>query len=187
MKGFERARDARMKKDPENFDIEACMVETLIDVGPTSFLTSLIDFVAFMLAAITKMPAVRAFSIQVAVAVLFEVLLVLTAFVSLLVLDAKRVENERVDLFPCTKLAGANNRHNCCYEKPTPTMKGIIDSGGVVEYFLQEYYVPFLLHKVTRIVVIIAAAGINNLSFKEIQLMSENKSKHCLHSGCTAH
>lgn len=60
------------------------------------------------------MGAVRSFSFQVAIAVLFEAVLMLTGFVAMLSLDAKRVEKERIDLFPCITLKGANEKHSIC-------------------------------------------------------------------------
>ncbi|GFR76672.1 niemann-Pick C1 protein, partial [Elysia marginata] len=61
-------------------------------VGPSMLLTSLSESLAFFLGALTSMPAVRVFSLYAAMAVLFNFLLQITVFVSLLTLDAKRQE-----------------------------------------------------------------------------------------------
>ena len=55
------------------------------------------------------MPAVRIFSLYAAAAVFFDFLLQVTAFVALLSLDAKRQENNRLDIVCCIKEPKGNN------------------------------------------------------------------------------
>lgn len=50
------------------------------------------------------MPAVRIFSLYAAAAVFFDFLLQVTVFVALMSLDAKRQENNRLDVLCCLKL-----------------------------------------------------------------------------------
>ncbi|KAH9496665.1 NPC intracellular cholesterol transporter 1, partial [Bulinus truncatus] len=61
-------------------------------VGPSMLLTSLSESLAFFLGAMTEMPAVKVFSLYAAMAVLFDFLLQITIFISLLTLDTKRQE-----------------------------------------------------------------------------------------------
>ena len=51
----------------------------------------------------STMPAVRVFSLYAAVAVFFDFLLQVTAFVAILSLDCKRQQNNRYDLCCCIK------------------------------------------------------------------------------------
>lgn len=67
----------------------------------TDFLSESLTFFLGLLIDIT---AVKAFSLYAGVAVLINFGLQVTAFVSLLTLDAKRSEKNRVDCLPCIKL-----------------------------------------------------------------------------------
>ncbi|THD28433.1 Niemann-Pick C1 protein [Fasciola hepatica] len=66
------------------------MSRTLGRVGPSLLLTSAAESVAFFCGSLTSMPAVRAFALYAGVAILFNFLLQIFAFVALLALDARR-------------------------------------------------------------------------------------------------
>lgn len=82
--------------------------ECLKRTGVSVLLTSLSNIMAFLAAAIIPIPALRAFSLQAAVLVLFNlcsVLLILPAVVSW---DLYRREDKRIDVFCCSQSAIAN-------------------------------------------------------------------------------
>ena len=58
------------------------------------------EVVAFALGGLTSMPALRNFSVCAALAVLLDFLLQVTAFVALLALDTRRLEQGRFDCWP---------------------------------------------------------------------------------------
>ena len=60
------------------------------DVAPSLLLTGLSETFAFLLGAISIMPAVRSFSLYAGTAVLFNLLLQLSVFVAVMTLDAMR-------------------------------------------------------------------------------------------------
>ena len=74
---------------------------TLEAAGPSIALASLAEALAFAVAALTPMPAVRCFAVVAAVAVLLDFALQLTAFVALLTLDCERTRDGRADCWPC--------------------------------------------------------------------------------------
>ena len=74
----------------EGMSIEEQVGHVVGKVGPSMMLTSVSESLAFFLGALTTMPAVRIFSLYAAGAVLFDFLLQITCFISLLTLDAKR-------------------------------------------------------------------------------------------------
>ena len=73
-------------------------------MGPSILLSATSQFLTFSLAAFVSMPAVRNFAMYSAGAVLFNILLQLTAFISLLSLDQQRIDSGRLDCFPCLKV-----------------------------------------------------------------------------------
>ncbi|KAL0476790.1 Niemann-Pick C1 protein, partial [Acrasis kona] len=69
-------------------------------VGSSMVLASVSEFLAFMLGALTKMPAVQAFCIFAGVAIIANFLLQITAFAALLSLDIKRRDDLRLEIEP---------------------------------------------------------------------------------------
>lgn len=72
-------------------------------MGPSILLSSSSQFFTFALASSVSMPAVRNFALYSAGAVLLNSILQLTAFISLLSLDQKRIDDGRLDCFPCLR------------------------------------------------------------------------------------
>ncbi|XP_003738183.1 NPC intracellular cholesterol transporter 1 [Galendromus occidentalis] len=72
-------------------------------VGPSLLLASASEVTCFFLGALTSMPAVRTFALYAALALLIDVLLQITVFVSMLTLDIRRQESGRFDLLCCMK------------------------------------------------------------------------------------
>ncbi|KAJ4461389.1 putative Niemann-Pick type protein 1B [Paratrimastix pyriformis] len=61
------------------------------------------ETLAFLLGALTRMPAVQAFALYAGMAVLFDFLFQLTAFPAIMSLDGARVHAQRLDCLPCIK------------------------------------------------------------------------------------
>lgn len=61
-------------------------------VGPSILMTSMSECCCFAIGALTDMPAVKTFALYAAVAILFNFILQITAFVALLALDQMRFE-----------------------------------------------------------------------------------------------
>ncbi|XP_069318263.1 NPC1-like intracellular cholesterol transporter 1 isoform X3 [Eulemur rufifrons] len=112
---------------------------TLGRVAPSMLLCSLSEAICFFLGALTPMPAVRTFALTSGLAVLLDFLLQMSAFVALLSLDSKRQEASRLDLCCCAKPR----------ELPPPGQ-----SEGPLLCFFRKVYAPFLLHWLTRAVVV---------------------------------
>ena len=85
------------------------------------------------------MPAVRIFSLYAAVAVFFDFLLQITAFVALLSLDSKRQENNRLDVLCCIK---------------EPKYNTLSDQIVCVYTFMKNYFAEALLSDFIRPVVV---------------------------------
>lgn len=129
----------RLPRRPEE-SREAHIGRALGRVAPSMLLCSLSETICFFLGALTPMPAVRTFALTSGLAVQLDFLLQMTAFVALLSLDSKRQEASRPDV--C-----------CCLEpRKLPSQQ---QSEGLLLCFFRKVYAPFLLHKVTRVVVLL--------------------------------
>jgi len=91
-------------RDPR-LSIEERLVSTMKSVGISISLASISEAFAFFLGFLTRMPAVRAFAFYAAAAILADFLLQITFFCALLVLDARRKQDNRVDCLPCIKVS----------------------------------------------------------------------------------
>ncbi|XP_068461309.1 NPC1-like intracellular cholesterol transporter 1 [Clinocottus analis] len=110
------------------------------NVAPSMFLCSLSETVCFFLGALSTMPAVKTFALYAALAVLMDFILQMTAFVALLSLDTRRQDNNRCELLCCVTVS--TKRLN----KPNE---------GFLLPLMRKYYAPVLLHRYTRIIVMV--------------------------------
>nr|XP_057925789.1 NPC1-like intracellular cholesterol transporter 1 [Doryrhamphus excisus] len=109
-------------------------------VAPSMLLCSLSESVCFFLGALSTMPAVKSFALYAALAVLMDFVLQMTAFVSLLSLDARRQDNNRCELLCCVTVA---------------TQKSNKPNEGFLLPFMRKYYAPVLLNQYMRFLVML--------------------------------
>lgn len=69
-------------------------------IGPSCFISAILQVLMFLVASAIEMPAVKNFAIYSAGAVAINFILQMTAFIALLTLDQKRLEDGRLDLAP---------------------------------------------------------------------------------------
>ncbi|XP_031550501.1 protein patched homolog 1-like [Actinia tenebrosa] len=74
---------------------------TLGRTGVSIFLTSFNNMVAFLMAVIIPIPALRAFSFQAAVIVMFNYFAIIIVFPAMIAIDVKRKRDQRYDLCCC--------------------------------------------------------------------------------------
>ncbi|XP_043941698.1 protein patched homolog 2 [Protopterus annectens] len=75
--------------------------ECLRRTGTSVALTSINNMIAFFMAALVPIPALRAFSLQAAIVVVFNFAMVLLIFPAILSLDLRRREDKRLDILCC--------------------------------------------------------------------------------------
>ncbi|XP_017351116.1 NPC intracellular cholesterol transporter 1 [Ictalurus punctatus] len=137
-------RDERM----EHEELHQQIGRILGDVAPSMFLSSLSETVAFFLGALSHMPAVRTFSLFAGLAVFIDFLLQISCFVSLLGLDIKRQERNRLDILCCIKLPDSQE------EK----------TDGILYRFFKKVYAPFILKEWMRPLVVAVFVGMLSFS-----------------------
>ncbi|XP_053510806.1 NPC1-like intracellular cholesterol transporter 1 isoform X2 [Artibeus jamaicensis] len=134
----------RVPRNPEE-GLEAHIGRVLGSVGPSMLLCSVSEAICFFLGALTPMPAVQTFALTSGLAVILDFLLQMSAFVALVALDARRQETSRLD--GC-----------CCIRAKTPPPP--YPNEGLLLRFFQKVYAPFLLHQVTRVVVLLLSLAL---------------------------
>ncbi|KAN0030141.1 hypothetical protein ACTA71_009902 [Dictyostelium dimigraforme] len=157
---------------------EDSLARTLSKVGPSIALASLSESLAFLLGSLTKMPAVQAFSYYAALAIFVDFLLQVSAFSALLVLDSKRASSRRIDCLPCVALDDGDNSDmeddddeklpfaradinaNFRNVQPTSSTSSSPKKTTLLQVVFKKFYAPFLLHPVTKMIVIIFFVGL---------------------------
>ena len=114
-------------------------------VGPSILLTSISESTCFFLGGLSDMPAVKAFALYAGMALFIDFLLQITCFVSLLALDTARQAENRWDVL-CFMRGSKKETHQVMKE-------------GVLYKFFKVIYVPFLLKKVVRTIVMVVFFG----------------------------
>ncbi|KAM3866473.1 NPC intracellular cholesterol transporter 1 [Diretmus argenteus] len=137
-------RDERLQHE----ELHQQIGRILGDVAPSMFLSSFSETVAFFLGALSNMPAVRTFSLFAGLAVFIDFLLQMSCFVSLLGLDAKRQEGNRLDIICCVKLPEGQE------EK----------TDGILFSFFKKIYAPFVLKDWVRPIVVAVFVGMLSFS-----------------------
>lgn len=138
---------AAARQDP-NLPLDLRISQALAVAGPSITLAASCETLAFLLGAITPMPAVRNFSLCAALAVLLDFILQVTMFVAFLSLDLKRMEAGRLDLAPCItaqqicKLTGKGKTLSPQEERDYGGLNGLEEDGEEVPRLEASFKVP---------------------------------------------
>lgn len=71
-------------------DVATQIGKTMATVGPSMLLTSVSEMICFAIGTLSDMPAVHTFAFFATIALLFDFLLQITAFIALLAIDERR-------------------------------------------------------------------------------------------------
>ncbi|XP_040027368.2 NPC intracellular cholesterol transporter 1 [Gasterosteus aculeatus] len=137
-------RDERMPQE----ELHQQIGRILGDVAPSMLLSSLSETVAFFLGALSNMPAVRTFSLFAGLAVFIDFLLQISCFVSLLGLDARRQEANRLDIFCCAKLPEGQETR----------------TDSFLFRFFKKIFAPFVLKEWVRPIIVAVFVGMLSFS-----------------------
>ncbi|GER50439.1 Niemann-Pick C1 protein [Striga asiatica] len=136
-----------VKRQQVELPIEGRISNALVEVGPSMTLASLSEVLAFAVGSFIPMPAIRVFSMFAALAVLLDFLLQITAFVSLIVFDFLRAEDNRIDCFPCIKVSGSNVELDQGSHQQKP---------GLLVRYMKEIHAPTLSLWFVKLLVVCA-------------------------------
>ncbi|KAF9923285.1 hypothetical protein FBU30_006646 [Linnemannia zychae] len=125
--------------------IEESAGRTLSRMGPSILLSALSETIAFALGGMVTMPAVSVFAMYAAMAVWVDFLLQVTAFISCIALDARRVEDDRIDCAPCF---------------PPIQAPQAIETEGALPAWVRKYYGPLILNVTVKKIIIAVFMGL---------------------------
>ncbi|XP_035780137.1 NPC intracellular cholesterol transporter 1 homolog 1b-like [Anopheles albimanus] len=108
-------------------------------IGPSILLTSASECCCFAIGALSPMPAVNTFAWYATVALAADFLLQISAFVALMALDERRVEQGRLDLLCCVRRSDK-----------VADEDGDASAGGWLERLVERVYVPVLMRPTVR-------------------------------------
>lgn len=138
--------------------VEERMEDTLADAGVSITITSLTDFLAFLVGSISPLPAVKVFCLYAGVAVLFDLFYQITLFGSFIVISGRREDANRHS-WTCLRVRPKSDPQNS-------TAYNICCAGGVSKRvsdeptvhlaitFFQKYFSKLFTHLSTVIVII---------------------------------
>ena len=174
-------RDQRL----EGETLEIQIARIVGHVGPSMLLTSSAESLAFVLGALTPMPAVKIFSLYASLAVWIDFFLQITCFVSLMTLDCKRELSKRYNLLCCVRSCSATGTGifkeitDLDTEESLPTNEQIKETNntkindittyisdqeeeenphhndGLLFRVFKDYYAPFIVNKKVRPLIVI--------------------------------
>lgn len=163
---FEKVNSSYGSDEP----VEIRVSKALGRMGPSILLSAVTETITFALGAAVGMPAVRNFAIYAAGAVAINAVLQITLFIAVLALNQKRVEDSRVDCFPCVKVRTYGNwdgNQPPGYLSATNDACGLVLGGygaatedGAVDSFVKKVYAPFLLRRKVRFAVVVFFLGL---------------------------
>ena len=127
------------------------------EVAPSILLTGLSETSAFLLGAVSSMPAVRTFSLYAGTAVFFNLLLQLSVFVAVMALDSMRqlvssLVHLSLPLPPSLTHSLPPSQRNRIDVVPCIALKGKFDPRVGMDYLskFMKYFADFILFPITR-------------------------------------
>ena len=125
--------------------LEDRMARSVVAVGPSILLSAAAESSCFLIGSfLSSMPAVNAFALNAAIALLISLLLQFSLFLSLFFLDTKRQLESRIDLFFCF---GGSNNDGSGQEEAAIQLLREAGSKSRIQSLFSRYFVPFVATK----------------------------------------
>ncbi|CCX10094.1 sterol-sensing domain of SREBP cleavage-activation-domain-containing protein [Pyronema domesticum] len=166
----------RIGNEHPDDELEVQIGRAMGRMGPSILLSATSETLAFGLGAIVTMPAVRNFAVYAAGAVFINAVLQVTMFVSVLALNKKRMDANRIDCFPCLpapkdyQTTGYNGNSADDHEggligelrrEGHGSATGFDEvEEGFIQRTIRKHYAPRLLKKHTKLSVLTIFFGI---------------------------
>ncbi|KAF4315126.1 hypothetical protein BBO99_00009436 [Phytophthora kernoviae] len=178
---LETRRNTRDRAEDEQLMLKQVLGETMVNVGPSIAVAAVAETLAFLVGALTRIPALTSFCVVAALAVAADFVLQMTWFAAALVLDARRMRSRRYDVFPWIKqkltltppIKGKKRVESKIHYQydllvdDSSTMEEAparASSVGIIQRFMEKTYIPFLLQRSTKVAVLVTALSILTIS-----------------------
>ena len=132
--------------------IEENTARCMAEAGSSITLTSLVNMIAFFIGSSMPLPSITHFCMSAAIVVIVNYIILMFAFTSVLVLDARRTRSNRYDVLPCFTFAGNLNLHKRR------------SSHNILSDASSASFGKMAVHPVTRVVALIATAVLVGLA-----------------------
>lgn len=141
--------EVNFRDDANEKPVESRIALALSTSGSAITVTSFTNVVVFLLSAISRLPALRYFSLWAAIGIFFAWVYAVTFYTALVTLDARRIQGKRRDCCPCFKV------------EEVKELNWFKKRAGAFSRFFGEWYGPFIMRGPVRIVLLVLfAAGL---------------------------
>ncbi|CRK87719.1 CLUMA_CG001509, isoform A [Clunio marinus] len=147
----------KVKSESPEMKLTERIGKTLEKAGASITITSLTDIIAFLVGGTTVLPSLKSFCIFAALSILMTYVYVVTFFVAVLTLDEKRLARNRNGIVPCI-----SNKEAKIWCEPK-----------LMPRFIHFLYSKFILKKVGKVIVIVAAICLSAFSIDRVLQMKQ--------------
>ncbi|CBY14228.1 unnamed protein product [Oikopleura dioica] len=147
--------DIQREKRLEGESLDDLIARVFAKAGPSMLLCAMTEATVFFMGSVIDMPAIKVFAINAGIAILFNFILQITAFLAIVKLDLARQGGNRWDVI-------------CCYKSSSEKIKDEEEKESVIDIFFREYYTPVLMHDLVGFVVICAFSAMFGYSIYSI-------------------
>ncbi|ELT93330.1 hypothetical protein CAPTEDRAFT_224358 [Capitella teleta] len=129
-------------------NIEEQIGHALEHGGLSILVTSFTDIIALGIGALTTLPLVATFCVQITIGIFGNLVFVFTFFTACLAIDQRRVNQSRNGILCCI-----------VHDTPDKTKARLWQSNNLTKDFIDKYYAPFLNLKPVKVIVILITLG----------------------------
>jgi len=154
---------------PKDLPVAERTARALSHAAVSITVTSVTDFVAFLISTTSSLGALSSFCFYAAIGILFLFLFQISFFSAFLAIDAQRAVARRADCCPCCFVGGrrpakGEEGQSAAAEEGTPAPNGTVGGGeedlGKFNKFLRDKYGPAITTGWVRIAIIVGFAGL---------------------------
>lgn len=145
----------------KNHGIPEAIGLALKHAGCSITITSLTDFLAFMIGATTILPALKSFCIYAGIGILADFVLQATLFTAFLALDARRREKKRDGCCCCIKLRDDYTETSC-------------GKRDLLQEFMDKYFGKALLSLPGKLIVVLITGGLFGVNLYGTLMLEQN-------------
>ncbi|CAH0519544.1 unnamed protein product [Peronospora belbahrii] len=153
-------RNTRDQAEDESLMLKQVMGETMVHVGPSIAVAAIAETLAFLVGALTRIPALTSFCVVAGLAVAANFVLQMTWFASALVLDSRRVRARRIE-------SSIHYQYDLIVDDKDlgeEFLASPSSNAGVIQRFVEKTYIPILLRRSTKVLVLVTAFSVTMLS-----------------------
>ncbi|CAG5080501.1 Oidioi.mRNA.OKI2018_I69.PAR.g9618.t1.cds [Oikopleura dioica] len=147
--------DIQREKRRDGESLDDLIARVFSRAGPSMLLCAITESTVFFMGSVIDMPAIKVFALNAGIAILFNFILQITAFLAIVKLDLSRQNGNRWDII-------------CCYKSRSDKDAVNENKESVIDKFFRNYFTPVLMHDLVGFVVICAFSAMFGYSLYSI-------------------